>query len=278
MWLNLGIFKLEVITEHKEKKQYWFKLTTMKAIRFIFLISILYFLSGCENENTVIPDDTEETDTPEPIEYAEQIMIEQTSDVMIQTFDHTLGNQFENNNEIFDIDVDKDSIMDFRVRMYDYWPNINPFSYFSCLHEGSKVLGFLENDSVFYFQYNDVGREFTTYNCYKTIHHDSSSSLYSVTEDPKLGTIYPNEILHKNDSFITDTITIAGQNSIEYFSSSMDRVTWDLTCDDLPAGEITYIGIKIIKEGKERLGWIKISFSEDKMNLTVLESGIQFQQ
>jgi hypothetical protein len=188
----------------------------MKAIRFIFLISILFFLSGCENENTVIPDDTEETDTPEPIEYAEQIMIGQTTDMITRVFNDTLT--ISDSDKTIYIDVDMDSIDDFSIRRWHNWQNwwnIHPFLYLSCLHEESKVLGFVENDSVYYFQYYDNGSRIETYLCDETINHDSSSSLYSVNEDPKLETIYRNEMLHKNDSFITDTITIAGKNYIE---------------------------------------------------------------
>lgn len=248
----------------------------MRILSITFFAAILVFLYSCENENNVLPEETEDNDTIQTIDYADQIMIGQTTDMITRVFNDTLT--ISDSDKTIFIDVDRDSIDDFSIRRLhnlQNWQNIHPFLYFSCLHEGSKVLGFVENDSVYYFKYYEDGSRIETYLCYETINHDSSSSLYSVNEDPKLETIYRNEMLHKNDSFITDTINLAGTYSIEYFSSAMDQEIWDLTCDDLSAGEFTYVGIKLMKENKERLGWIKIFISEDKQELAILECNIQ---
>ena len=232
----------------------------MKKI-LLFITTILILVS-CEKDST---------------NSTSEIHIGQSSGMHNITYD-TLLTCTSFSNAFVDLDIDFDGKMDFRFDMNytDFEDDLrNPVSNLICLHSGSEVLGYLENDSIFYYEEPDTEKLIVSYNCFEIITPEASSSLYEVkTDQPKLEPKYYNEIINKTDSFILDTITIIGKTSTKYLNHNYDAIYKDFSCDDLPLNKVIYIGIKMVYGDNEKLGWIKL-FLTEKDKIIIFESSIQ---
>jgi hypothetical protein len=74
--------------------------------------------------------------------------------------------------------------------------------------------------------------------------------------------------------YIPDYERIDGYLGIGYDSVEIDHVVFDYHCYKFPTGDEKYIGVKVTKNGRERLGWIKLFIHPGGM-VDLLETAIQ---
>lgn len=211
--------------------------------------------------------------------------------MMVNYYDTILIGGY-NNSQNLDIDINNDNIYDIRI-ISNIWgsPGLgqNPCSKIWSLNNNIEILGYFKTDTSFLNRStmispgaNNITEIYEYYN--HTCHMiDESDSILAVYENVfKISPKDKNERLSLDDTFKSDSITLIddrygfpfwgeeyGQDTVRYTVTSFYN-----DCNSFPLNEIKYIGLKILSDNSEKLGWIKLSII-DKYKILVLETAIQ---
>jgi hypothetical protein len=166
---------------------------------------------------------------------------------------------------------------------------MHPQSRIFCLHDDVALLGYLENDTSFLNRYvqimNGPNQTIEIYEnlnvtCYRM---DPQDSILSIDYDKfQLKASSKEEDFSLSDSFNTDTLRLSTDSfgyPYDILHISQDTVKYTRRnyfsgCNSFPENEILYIGLRIKKNDKHKLAWIKLSIS-DKYKIFLLETAIQ---
>ena len=195
----------------------------------------------------------------------------------------------------YDIDFNKDGVNDIRF-ISEVWGGqglgFHPRSSIMCLTQNCMINGFKRNDTT-YLSINNYKYGYDSLNsCVRIIKGYS----YSCHLKDKRYSIFDIQLLHFNISpeikgtnlsltniFKSDTLMLVednGSNGGMLFSECQNDTSisyassFDYSCWFFPSNTIMYIGIKLISNNVEMLGWIKVSISNYN-KITVLEYALQ---
>lgn len=193
----------------------------------------------------------------------------------------------------FNLDVNNDQSEDIRLTS-EVWGSIVigrnlRRSVIECLNLNVQILGYFVNDTTFLVRNKSVNiglnnqlqiDSFYSYRCRRSFKTDSIVGIalnrFKVLAQIK-GDIIKNSSTFKSDLIILidDSYTSSYLNSkISPDTSVYSHFTFHNDCNSFPMGQIVYIGIKLIKDNIEKLGWIKLSIFENN-KIFILESAIQ---
>lgn len=239
----------------------------------MFLILDIVILISCEKDNST------------PFINPTKIVVGDYSNISFQRLD-TIINGAEWEPASFEIDIDNDSIGDFKFYSI-YWGSPGMGGYYSessvvCLNNSSFINITYFPDTVFMnTEFDTLETRITIYDYYSCKRESPDYSILKIEESYFLNVIKKKDSISVTDSWITDSITL-----IEDINWSVTQITGppDTTvfrvyyyyhkCHNFPNNTIAYIGIKKENAGKIKLGWIKLSVSQNRI-ISVLEAAIQ---
>ena len=155
-----------------------------------------------------------------------------------------------------------------------------------CKHENIELFGdiinqekYLHIDSTFHTEDSIwwVIGIYETYTCERIAETDS---IVSTTEKLSLYANNPNDGFDKDDTFMSTDVVLknrsyfypAGTENGDHVLYHYD-ISYENDCDYFPMDEEKYIGFKITKNDRSRLGWMKVILHDDYVEL--LETAIQ---
>ena len=195
----------------------------------------------------------------------------------------------------YDIDFNKDGVKDIRL-ISEVWGGqglgFHPRSSIMCLTQNCMINGFKRNDTTYLRIINFIHGFNSANGCVELIKGYS----YSCHLKDKRDSIFEIQLLHFNlspetkgtnlrlaNTFKSDTIILVEDNrstggmlysGCQNDTSISDASSYDFSCWFFPSNTIRYIGIKLISNNIEMLGWIKVSISNFN-KITVLEYALQ---
>ncbi len=240
-----------------------------------FCLAILFILitNSCEKESTSNPNDLVEIGnyTGLRIDYHDVVLVGGYHD-----------------KQVYEIDIDQDGVNDFQI-MSNIWgsPGLgqHPEADIACLNHDSYFSVSPFSDTSFLHTAIDTHNYETveiyirkTYTCDRI---DVSDSVLMIKESHYLNVFNKKDIVSISDSWISDTLGLdySWNSFYESYSSSPDTTifivhTYDNNCHPFPGDRIAYVGLKKESSGKARLGWIKLSIS-DNYKVSILETALQ---
>ena len=247
-------------------------------INLIYLTAICFCLITCKKDNQ-----------PEISSY--KIVCGTKTDVIIHDYDSILiGSRYVVKS--FDFDVNSDGSADFQLTSEIYGSagqGYHPRAKLLCLNSNCMINGYLSSDTIFKnFQSDTIYDSFqekvkitnrTIYSCERIDNADSIKQIQ--TDQFKYLSKNKGDYLDKSEFFKSTTITLSDEwsSSFELPVNHNDTIIENYyqnhyTCHSFPSDVIQYIGIKI-KDGKnDKIGWLKISISEN-YKISIWESAIQ---
>ena len=227
-------------------------------MRFL-LVSILCplaILSSCRKENKVS-------------QTKDRIVIGDYSDMRANNYDTIL--KLDHQSEILHeseigIDINNDNIDDYKLNISNgnYYPIMKILS----LSPNSMLDGELVADSTFYH----VDGNKTYYSCRRMTENDAVKKI-----SPDVFILTPKEekdIINSNDYFKSDTVIFIDESYSDYWGHGTYEDYYDNTCNNLPSNVELFIGIKLLENNLEKLGWIKILILDNNV-LVITESAVQ---
>ncbi|MEI6823670.1 MAG: hypothetical protein WCL51_17195 [Bacteroidota bacterium] len=219
------------------------------------------------------------------------IIIGKTSGLLTKTYDAVLIGEY-NGLKSFDLDVNGDNIPDFRFTS-EIWgsPGLgqHPQSRLLCLNNNSLIFGYLNTDTTYLDFQSDTsyGQNMTPVYIYNTTIY----SCMKISDADSIVKIAPNqfrlkaktkgESINKAAFNKSDTVILSDEWYSQYVSPITQNdtliynyVDYHSTCNSFPQDKILYVGIKVKTSNVEKIGWIKISIS-DNYKISILESAIQ---
>ena len=219
------------------------------------------------------------------------IIIGKTSGLLTKTYDAVLIGEY-NGLKSFDLDVNGDNIPDFRFTS-EIWgsPGLgqHPQSRLLCLNNNSLIFGYLNTDTTYLDFESDTsyGQNMTPVYIYNTTIY----SCMKISDADSIVKIAPNqfrlkaktkgESINKAAFNKSDTVILSDEWYSQYVSPITQNdtliynyVDYHSTCNSFPQDKILYVGIKVKTSNVEKIGWIKISIS-DNYKISILESAIQ---
>lgn len=213
-----------------------------------------------------------------------------TTDLLTKQYDTVLTGDYHKR-VYLDLDLNDDKYPDFRLTS-EVWgsPGLgeHPRSTIIPLNPACELLGFLKNDTSYLHRSTTttIGANNTVsiynaavYSCRQIAANDSITNVQ--LDQFKLIPKKKGDQLVKSDFFKSDTCTLMDDryNYPTLSSTSNDTTVYnatsfDFTCNSYPGDVISYIGIKIKGAQSEKLGWLKLSIS-DQYKISILESAIQ---
>lgn len=220
------------------------------------------------------------------------------------TFGNTSGmnvvayNTIINYSQSVELDIDRDGENDVLLASDCDGPMMTDYQtiYIQCLNENVRILSedveenyYKHYDTVIYPQdeYIVVDINITETGCGK-IADDDILKTYSIT---KLTPCDEGSALNVSDNFYFYRFYthFYNEDRAYYFpvpnSQSNDTLYYTnefyvYHCTNFPVDEAKYMGIKLTKDGKSRLGWVKIELQTDtqsqrRVNIKVIETAIQ---
>jgi hypothetical protein len=239
----------------------------------ILLIGMCYTMTTCKK------DDTER--------YIESIIIGSESNLLVNSYDIILHGTY-NVPASIDLDVNGDDEPDYRL-LSEYKGSTGlGFSYGAkifCLNSDCLINGYSINDTSYIdfksdTTYNDENvtiQNSYIYSCNKFYGWDYIEVL---PDQFHINHKNNGDILYKDVIFQSGTITLnskysSGLGSAQFINDTIiyNYYSYINTCS-FPSDSIKYIGIKIIDNNIEKIGWIKICIS-DIYIISIFESAIQ---
>jgi hypothetical protein len=229
----------------------------------------------------------------DPIQTAEsntKIIVGDDSGVQTWALDTVLMGGYQDERSIA-LDMDGDNLSDFSFTS-EIWgsPGVggHPQSMILSLHENALICGLLKTDSfIIHHGFNTtVGPDNTTniyhsitFTCRRLAPEDSIQKV--VPGQFKLLPMHKGQYLAASDVFGVDTCILNNEAYGYFIGSSVQNDTTiynylsnDYTCDQFPANQIRYVGVKLRSPQGDKLGWIKLSIT-DKYVISLMEYGIQ---
>ena len=240
---------------------------------FCFSILLIIMAGSCEKESKSNPDDLVE--------------IGNYTGLRIDYHDVILVGGYHDRQE-YEIDIDRDGVNDFQI-MSNIWGSpgmgqypeadiacLNRDSYFNVNHYSDTSFLHISIDTHHYESVEIYIRN--TFTCERI---DAADSILKVKESHYLNVFKKEDIISISDPWISDTLGLDYSWSSYYdiYDSSPDTIiyqvnTFDYNCHPFPGDEIRYIGIKKVSSELTRLGWIKLSIS-DNYKVSILETALQ---
>jgi hypothetical protein len=241
---------------------------------FFIILLMLAFTSSCEKNNSAGNKD--------------MIFIGDFEGLKIEYHDTIVIGGY-NMKQYYFIDVENDGINDFAITS-TIWgsPGLgqHPGAEILCLDPGSLINVTPYNDTTFLHIRSDIYnwdkveiyiRKITT--CERV---EEDDSILSISAAHYLNVYDRNDMVSINDSWISDTF---GLNR-DWFSypytliydspdtSIYEDYVFEFDCHSIPGDRIAYLGIMQENSEKKKLGWIKLSITDD-YKVSVLETAIQ---
>lgn len=193
------------------------------------------------------------------------------------------------------MDLDQDGTDDLRLESrfeptYEGQTNDAQILTLHCLNENIALLGeTVENESYIHRdtfisdeeEYTIVSHLLNYSTCEIEDEDDEvlSTTAFEATANAE------NDALNMSDNFSSDNVVLFREN-IEFILepvTSNDTIyystqTYDFSCDNYETNTMTYIGFKLTRDGKSRLGWLKIylySLFGNVVHAENLETAIQ---
>jgi hypothetical protein len=248
-----------------------------ESILLIFLSPILF--SSCEK------------DKPEPGINRDNIVFGEYTNMNVVQFDTIISGGYYDGKE-FEIDFDGDNINDVRISSW-IWGSpgmgMHPHSSVISLHEGICFQGNLTNDTLFlnhetrYYERPNNIMEIHDYYKYTYERLSAEDSILRINYDIfEPGLFNRKDVMSKDDFFRADSISIKeslNYNSIPNITQKGDTTIYRYESSYsnnfvFPQGSIRFIGIRLNKENKSKLGWLKLSI-EEYFRVTILETALQ---
>jgi len=242
----------------------------------MFEILVIFILLSCEKDNAT------------PFINQSNIVVGDYSNMSFQRLDTIIiGAYWEPAS--FEIDIDKDSIVDFKIYSI-YWgsPGMGYYSESSvvCLNNSSYININYFPDTVFLYTKidtvnSDNETRITIYDTYSCERKYPNDSVMNIEESYCINVLNKKDSISVADSWMTDSITLI--EAVRWYvcqvSETPDTTVWRQShyyhnCHSFPNNTMAYIGIKKENSGKIKLGWIKLSISQNFI-ISVLEAAIQ---
>lgn len=245
------------------------------SIKSRYCLALLFILitNSCERESTSSFDDRIEMGN------YEGLRIEYPDVILIGEYHHK---------QVYEIDIDLDGVNDFQI-MSNIWgsPGMgqHPEADIACLNRDSYFNVSPFYDTSFLHITIDTHKfekvEIYIRNTYTCERIDVKDSILRVRESRYLNVFNKKDIVSISDSWRSDTLGLDYSWSSYYdiISNSPDTMvylvnTFDNNCHPFPGDSIAYVGIKKESSERARLGWIKMSIS-DNYKVSILETAIQ---
>lgn len=197
-----------------------------------------------------------------------------------------------NSVKFIDLDINNDSINDFRL-ISEIWGSRgmgqHPQVSIICLHENCLIKGQLINDTTFYSYFvnivvNGPPVYIQYYHTYSNQRINNDDSIFSVQPNRfKINFLNENDIIYNSEEYYSDKFVLT-----EGWSATVNGPYPNLTNDTvyeyrethyynsnvIPDDRLSYIGIKLNYSGKEKIGWVKLSVIDD-YKIILLKTAIQ---
>ena len=234
-------------------------------INFYFLIVLLIFISSCRDESL----------SPTIAAGNAKGLYDRKPDRIISSA--SLG---QNVFYVFDIDRDGRNDLEFVSAL-----GSGIQSYVRCMHTEVSLLSVDLNDTVF-IQIDSVADFGPPYSLVVLSHINCSrtlpSNLISFQQRTVLRQLEENAMFSVSDSWMSGTIPFTVNQQSEVFevirnepdTFIMHHRKVNFNCRDFPDAKQVFIGVKILKEGVTKLGWIKLSVTNMEQ-IHVIRSAIQ---
>ncbi len=245
----------------------------------IFLIAI-FFIVACEKNS----------------DYKLQLIIDDNQDMIITSY-----NLFLESVDTLDLDINQDSIPDFRLIKNRYLSSsiicLNPNSYLLGKHATDTTFLYKETIESCYYRADTIYKvEIENRSNYGECRYTQNDSIINITPNQfKLNPKKYNDLINSNELFISDTAdlyisftplkvgddTIISHKMVTILGKSYEATVLETTeydrayCQSLPSDHIVYIGVKLEVQNKELIGWIKLAVGDNGNNLLVFNSAIQ---
>jgi hypothetical protein len=247
-----------------ESNLYWLEICSkkfaMRIITFTCVITLLLF--SCKKNKERLP----------------FIIMGDQTDMLYTKYFKLIDGTFYNP-EYFDIDLDKNGVMDLRLSR---GPNTTgngtiPEARIESLHSSCKVrvetmmdTTFIHDISIFSVdpQGNDVHIHSITYSCRM---ESPDYTIDTVQVKTELVATAINEYISLNDAYLDVSMPFQGSNSSTYEPTGyvfQGLTYYDLTthyndCSAFPKSQETYIGVKLYTSDGIRLGWVRINLNSN---------------
>lgn len=221
----------------------------------------------------------------------DQIIIGSESDILIIKYDTILVGGYHQFKSI-DLDINGDMIPDFQFTS-EIWgsPGLgqHPRAKLLSLNNNSLINGYFSIDTTYLAYQTDTSYgenmtkvyiyNTTTYSCKRLNNNDSIVKV--LPNQFKILTKKKGEHLNIAETFNSDTITLSDEWYSNYVlpeihgdTSIYNYYQKHNTCNSLSSDLIHYIGIKLKDSKIDKIGWLKISIT-DNYKISILESAIQ---
>jgi hypothetical protein len=231
----------------------------------------------------------------------ENIELNSSDFVQIGNYEEMIKNSYDtlliggyNSAKFIDLDINNDSINDFRLKS-EIWgsPSLgqHPQASIICLHENCLIKGLMINDTTFYSYfvntyYGENGSPvyIQYYHTYSNQRINNDDSIFSVqTNGFKINFLNESDIIYNSEEYNSDKFVLT-----EGWSATVNGPYPNLTNDTvyyyyethyynsnvIPDDRLSYIGIKLNYSDKEKIGWIKLGVIDD-YKIILLETAVQ---
>jgi hypothetical protein len=243
----------------------------------LVLLALFFSVLACEKDST-------KTNS------REEIFTGNDSKMLVNRLDTMLiggYNQVAN----FNLDLDGDGSPDFRLTSEYYGSpgmGVYPRAQIVSLNSNSLINGNLINDTTFYHLQADTsyGENWTPvmisrthiYSCGRTETNDSITNMEP--DQFEISYLNSDEPINRDDYYQADTLQM---NYALYYHAddpiySHDTIFYNYrsytqSCYYFPTDQVRYIGIKIITDQEEKLGWIKLGLF-DNYKIMIIETAL----
>ena len=254
----------------------------MKKIT-VLLIALLFILQSCnKEENNLINIKTDKSN----------LEIGSTLNMIYNYYDTIVGAGYQNEMSL-ELDLNNDQNPDITL-LYSHYGSLGlgsvPETKIMCLNSNIKLLGYFENDTVFldtadfYINENyDPIWHIRRYN-YRCTRRNELDSIIGIKEDVfKLIPLNRDDIIKSTDIYSSDSVLLYESNYGSYgpyFYEYTEDTVFGIdsyhykNCNNFSKNNFGYIGLKIIDDENEKLGWIKLIMMNEGI-VMLIESAIQ---
>jgi hypothetical protein len=241
----------------------------------LLIIVLIVIMLSCKKQDSEVKIDS--------------VVIGDYSNITKTSYDTLL--KFDNNFKPFYLDIDNDSIADFRIE--NLMKNHPKYRYMSaqitCLDSNTYLSKVDVTDTTYVYSRVEGdtihGTKFYYFSCKKS---SAGSYLYDVEQSEKLKVYYKNGMVTNHDSWKSgsfDIINTGGfilNNSELFRNGEVDTnrliiFTFTMDCLFLPQYRMNFIGFKKTKDKQTKFGWIEFGIIGyfNNSTLYIIETAIQ---
>jgi|GEM_PF-6012762 len=250
----------------------------MKA-RFLFLVILFGLITGCSKKD----DDYEEIDAVAYPGEIDPVVISAPGDVIC---DDTTGMDWVSYNFMFqatqafvpvyfNLDANNDLVPDLRLvseKVGSLGAGYYAHSRIESLNSDTKILGYLESDTAFYFSSSFYSGApplvWYTINYYSSCFNVSGTdSIVTINNNFKVSPLHAGDTVNANSYYQSDALIIIDDDEyLDYYQNNVDTINYIKyftfkECDQFPMGTVQFIGFKTKINSIDKYGWIKLSIT-----------------